>query len=127
MFNVENVTPAQETTRKSLKDRAKEFSAQLVFMGNRKKGNTEEVIGQYITIRDFGFLVNDKGADYVAFIVDEDPEHFFFGGQVLTDQMHRLDDEGYADEIRADGLPVLMTEKKSKNGRNYTNVEFFPE
>lgn len=119
----ENVTPA----RKSLKDRAREFSSQLPFMSGREKGDAAELINQYIDISDYGFMAGDNGHDYVVFITKQDSKRFFFGGTVLTDQMHKLDDEGYGDEIRAEGLPVLLSEKRSKNGRNYTNVEFYPD
>ena len=113
--------------RKSLKDRAKEFTIQLPFMEGREKGDAKELLGQVSTITDYGFLIGDNGNDYVVFIVKERAKTFYFGGQVLTDQMQKLDAEGYRDEIITDGLPMLMTEKKSRNNRSYTNVEFYPE
>lgn len=114
------------STKKSLRDRAKEFSTQLPLMTDRTKGDAAELLGHIVTVQDFGFLAGDNGHDYVAFIVDAEPKKFYFGGTVLTDQMHKLDDEGYGEEIRAEGLPMLLTERKSKNGRTYTNVEFYP-
>lgn len=112
---------------KSLKERAKEFAVRLPFMEGRDKGETKELLGTVNTIIDFGFLPNDHGEVYVAFIVKERDKKFYFGGQVLTDQMTQLEAEGYREAIMAEGLPMLMTEKKSKNNRSYTNVEFFPE
>lgn len=112
--------------RKSLKDRAKEFSSQLPMMTDRTKGDTVDLLDNVVTIRDFGFLAGDKGHDYVVFVVDSIPDKFYFGGTVLTDQLHKLDDEGFADDIRAEGLPMRLSERRSKNGRNYTNVEFYP-
>lgn len=113
--------------RKSLKDRAKEFSVQLPFMDGREKGEMKELHGQVSTITDYGFLTGDKGTDYVVFITKERSNKFYFGGQVLTDQLQQLEAEGYHEEIVADGLPVLFGEKKSKNKQTYTTVEFYPE
>jgi hypothetical protein len=80
------------------------------------------------TIRDYGFLNNDDGEPYVAFIVDEIKGKFFFGGTVLTDRLIQLESEGYHDAVCAEGLPILMTNAKSKkNNRAYVSVEFYPE
>ncbi|MEE0930470.1 MAG: hypothetical protein UIM53_05675 [Acutalibacteraceae bacterium] len=115
------------TQRKSLKDRAKEFSVQLPFMDGREKGDAKELVGQVSTITDYGFLAGEDGREYVAFITKERTKTFYFGGTVLTDQMQQLEAEGYREEIITEGLPMLMTEKKSKNNRSYINVEFYPE
>ena len=112
---------------KSLRDRAKEFSVQLPFMDGREKGESKELVGQVSTISDYGFLKGDDGREYVVFIVRERAKTFYFGGTVLTDQMQQLEAEGYHDAIIEEGLPMLMTEKKSKNNRSYVNVEFYPE
>lgn len=115
-------------TMKSLRDRAKEFDIQLPFMEGRDKGETKELLSTVCTIRDYGFLPNETGEPYACFIVDEIPDKFFFGGSVLTARLTDLDAEGYHEAIVEEGLPVLMTEKKSKkNNRGYTNVEFYPE
>ena len=113
--------------RKALKDRAKEFSVQLPFMDGRDKGDAKELVGQVSTIRDYGFLKGDDDREYAVFIVDERSKAFYFGGTVLTDQLQQLEAEGYHDDIVSEGLPMLLTEKKSKNNRSYTNVEFYPE
>lgn len=116
------------TMMKSLKDRAKEFGARLPFMDGKDKGATEELLGQVSTINEYGFLPSESGEMYVVFTVKERQNKFFFGGGVLTDRMIQLDQEGYGEDIRAEGLPVLLTEAKSKKTkRTYTNVEFFPE
>lgn len=115
-----------EATRKSLKERAREFTTLLPFMEGREKGETKELIGTVNTITEYGFLNNDDGV-YAVFIVKERPSKFYFGGSVLTDQLTKLTEEGYFEEILTEGLPMLMTEKKSKNNRAYTAVEFYPE
>lgn len=116
-----------ENTRKSLRDRAKEFSVQMPFMEGREKGETRDLMGQISVIVEYGFLRNDDGKEYAVFITNERQKHFYFGGTVLTDQLQQLEAEGYHDDIVAEGLPMLMTEKKSRNGRTYTHVEFYPE
>lgn len=118
----------KENMMKSLRERAKEFSALgLPFMEGREKGETDELIGQETTICDYGFLPNENGEAYSVFIVKERSSKFYFGGEVLTDRLTQLEKEGYHDAIVAEGLPILMTKKKSKNNRYYTNVEFYPE
>ena len=112
--------------RKSLKDRAKEFSVSLPFMDGREKGDMKELYGQISTITDYGFLSGDKG-DYAVFIVAQHSDKFYFGGQVLTDQLQQLEAEGYHSAICEEGLPVIFGEKKSKNKQTYTTVEFYPE
>ena len=119
---------SNEKMKKSLKDRAAEFSAQLPLMDGREKGETEELISTVCTIRDYGFLPNDAGESYAVFTVDEIPNKFFFGGSVLTARLIELETDGYHDAIVEEGLPVLMTHSKSKkSGRAYVNVTFYPE
>ena len=112
---------------KSLRERAKEFDVRLPFMEGKDKGDTKELIGQDSTIIEYGFLPNDAGEVYACFIVKERPSKFYFGGTVITYRLTQLEAEGYHEAIVAEGLPVRMTEKKSKNGRFFTNVIFFPE
>lgn len=120
-------TNESKTSMKPLRDRAKEFDARLPFMEGKDKGETKDLIGQVTTITDYGFLPNDQGEAYAAFIVKERPGKFYFGGTVLTDRLEQLEAEGYHEAIVEEGLPMVMTEKKAKNGRSYTNVEFYPE
>lgn len=115
-------------TMKSLRERAREFSVQLPFMDGREKGDVKNLLGQVTTITDYGFIPNEAGEAYVCFIVKERSKEFYFGGTVLTDRLTKLDEEGFGDAIREEGLPVLMTEAKGKkSNRTYTNVEFYPE
>lgn len=118
---------SNETMRKSLKDRAKEFSVQLPFMDGREKGDSEKLVGLVSTIADYGFLKGDDNRDYAVFITKENSKEFFFGGQVLTDQLQQLEAEGYHEDVINEGLPMLMTKKTSKNKRSYVSVEFYPE
>ena len=113
---------------KSLRDRAKEFDARLPLMEGREKGETEKIMGQVSTLNDYGFLPNEAGEMYVVFTILERPNQFFFGGSVLTARMVELDQDGYGEAIRTEGLPILLTQTKSrKSGRSYVNVQFYPE
>ena len=122
----ENTNNAKKSF-KDLHDRAREFSVQLPFMDGREKGENKELIGQVSTINQFGFIPNEAGEPYAVFTVKEREKRFYFGGMVLTDRLIQLEKEGYREVIETEGLPMLMTEKKGKSNRFYTNVEFFPE
>ena len=113
--------------RKSLKERAKEFDVRLPIMEGRDKGDTKEVLAQVSTITDYGFLSNEAGEPYAVFTVKERPGKFYFGGTVLTERLLKLDADGYHEAVVEEGLPVLLTEKKSKGNRTFVNVEFYPE
>lgn len=116
-----------EATKKSLRDRAKEFATALPFMEGREKGDAAELVGMISTISEYGFMRGDDGHDYAVFIVKERSKHFYFGGTVLTDQLQQLEAEGYHQDIVDEGLPMLLSQKKSKNNRAYINVEFYPD
>jgi hypothetical protein len=119
-----------KTMKTSLKERAKQFSTLLPHMEGKEKGEMERLHGSVVTINEYGFLTDNtdgKEKDYVCFTVAEDPQHFYFGGQVLTDNMKELEADGYHEEIVKEGLPVLFEKKKSKNKREYTTVTFYPE
>lgn len=112
-----------EGPKKTLKDRAKEMTVRLPFMEGREKGNLDDLRQKPVTIREYGFLKGDSG-EYAVFIVEEDPANFYFGGIVLTDALATFEAEGYHQAIVEEGLKIMMTLKKSKNNKPYTNVEF---
>ena len=117
----------ENKTMKSLRERTKEFDVRLPLMEGCDKGDTKELMGQVSTITDYGFLPNEAGEMYAVFTVKERSGKFYFGGTVLTDRLFKLEQEGYHDAIVAEGLPVLLNEKRSKNNRTFVNVEFYPE
>lgn len=112
---------------KSLRERAKEFEVRLPLMDGCDKGDAKELLGQVSTITEYGFLPNEAGEMYAVFTVKERPGKFYFGGTVLTDRLYKLEQDGYHEAVVAEGLPVLLAEKKSKNNRSFVNVTFFPE
>ena len=114
--------------KKSLKERAQEMSAPVLpLMDGKDKGTTEDLIGVIVTLNDFGFLSGDDG-EYAVFTVQEEPKEFFFGGKVLTEALKEFEKDGYTESIREEGLPLVLTKKKTKDGKkNYTAVLFYPE
>lgn len=98
----------------------------IPFMKGRTKGEVAELLGNPVTIKDFDFLDGQDGK-YVVFIVEEVKDSFFFGGSVLTKDLELLSEEEKED-VKKNGLPVLMYEAKSKkSGRKYTAVKFYPD
>ena len=96
------------------------------FMKGRESGKTSEILGKKYTIKDYGFLKDDKDEEYAVFILDEIKDKFFFGGSVLTKGLKQLDKK-FGEVIKEKGLPVLLREQKSKTTkRTYTAVIFFP-
>lgn len=109
-----------------LKNRTEQFSNALPLMQGRDKGNFNDIKERPVTIYDFGFM-QDGADEYVVFTIAEDKDHFYFGGLVITENLKSLDSEGYANEIRSIGLPVMFNDKVGKNNRTYTAVTYYPE
>ena len=108
----------------SLKERVKNLGVAIKLAEGREKGDLEDLIGETITINNAEMVYLDTDS-YVAFTVEEDSEKFYFGGQVLTQDLSTLLDEGYLDEIKITGLPVILTKEKSKKtGNKYTKVTY---
>lgn len=112
----------------SLKAAAKELENNLPFMEGREKGDMKDLVGQTVTIIEYGFLEDGKNnKDYVSFIVAEVADKFYFGGQVLTDSMQKFENDGFHEVIAEEGLPVAIGSKMSANKREYVTAKFFPE
>lgn len=109
----------------SLKERLlNEVNNGLPFMVGREKDAIE--LGKIITIKDYGFLTGEDG-DFICFIDDDNTDKYFFGGSVLTEKFKQIELAFTPDEIQqllADGIEIVCSEKKSKNNRKYVNVEF---
>lgn len=102
----------------------KEFQAGLPFMDGREKGSL--VTEAEVHITDFGFLKEENGEQYVAFNLKEDMEHFYFGGNVITEKMKTVENllsEEQLEELKREGLKVKFIKKESKNKRDYMDME----
>ena len=117
-----------EQNKKTLAERLQQFnSTGIPFMETREQGDLHDVIGRIVTICDYGFLRQTKQSkEPVAVIcLKEHPEYFYFTGQVITDQLRQLDDEGYHDEIISEGIPVVFEQRKSnKTGNTYMAANY---
>lgn len=110
-----------------LQEKANQISNNLPFMMGREKADLEDIIGKKVTIVDFGFM-KDGEKDYVAFIVKEDETKFYFGGQVLTEDMKEFEKDGLTEDIQTEGLPVLLETRTTKDKkRTYTSVTYYPQ
>lgn len=110
----------------SLKDKMMKMNSNegIPFMKDRTKGEMKEILDKDVTIKDFDFITGNDG-EYVVFIVDEIKDSFFFGGQVLTQNLKEITEEE-KQEVKTSGLPVKFYEAKSKNKRNYIGCIFYP-
>ena len=115
---------------KNLIQQAKKITnSGLPFMEGREKGDMEELIGNTITIIDYGYML-DEGKTYVAFITKENDANFYFGGSVLTDSLKKLDEiltDNEIAELLKNGITTSFEKRKSKNKREYTKCTFFPK
>ena len=107
-----------------LKQVKNQLEVTLPLMEGRGKGSL--VLDTDMTVIDWGYLTDhEKQEDYVAFIIKEDVNNFYFGGSVTTDKFKKIDAMG--DEIvaalKANGMPVVFEEKKSKStGMRYHDM-----
>lgn len=109
-----------------LRNEAGKLTAQSEIMENRDKGEMSAMLNLPLTIIDYDFMEGNDGTYSVILFQGED-KHFFFGGGVITDHLLKLDEKGYKETIKKEGLPVRFESKKSKNNRFYTNAILFPE
>ncbi len=111
---------------KTLKEFSKGLNSQVEIMNEKTKGVIDEIIGKCVTVNDYEFMSGDDG-EFVVFTCKEIPDVFYFGSKVLTEGLKKCDEGGYGEEIRSEGLPIKLVKKKSKKGREYTGVEYYPE
>lgn len=116
----------------ALKDKAKKLNGEVLPLMEGRDKLDEIPMNSPVTVDDFGFLTGEKGNEYVVLTFKEYPKHFFFGGSVVTDKfaklMPEMDEADFA-EIRANGIPVAFSKRKSKDKTKqaYTTCEFYPE
>lgn len=110
---------------KNLRDMVREISNKIQIIEGREKGENSEIVGKIVTIVDYDFIRDDE-KEYVVYIIRENPDLFFFGGKLLSEQLRQLDQMGARDQIKNDGLPMKLIPKKSLKGRTYYSVEFYP-
>ena len=112
-----------------LKARIKQITEMgLPLMDGRVQLPSDTILGQEVTVEDYGYL-NGENGEYVVITLKEYPNNFFYGATVVTQSFKELDsaltDEERL-EILEEGLTFTITEKKSKNGYKYHKMTFFP-
>ena len=116
---------------KSLRDRIAALNnAGVPFMEGREKGDIKNAVGSELHVDAYGYILNEKKEEYVVLSFVEMPDLFFFGGGIVTAKFKELEtiaSKMEIEEILQEGLPVLLTDKKSKNKRDYMAIEFYPE
>ena len=107
-----------------LKSIKNQLEVSLPLMEGREKGSL--VLNTEVTIKDWGYLTDhEKNDSYVAFIIEEDNKNFYFGGSVSTDKFKKIDamGEDIVAALKANGMPVVFEEKKSKStGMRYHDM-----
>ena len=119
MMNInELIKQAQEVTKSG-----------LPFMDGREKLEiTGEVLNNILTVDDYGYLDGDDG-NYVVISLREYPNHFIYGGSVVTDAFKKLEEKIGAEnmaQLIQYGLTFRLSELISKNKRKYVRISFFP-
>lgn len=116
---------------KGLKSRIESLNnAGIEFMEGRTKGDINTLTNSPVTVDGFGYITNEKGEEYVVLSFKEFPAEFYFGGGIVTAKFKELEVIASPDEIKEtleEGLPILLTSRKSKNKRDYMAIEFYPE
>lgn len=111
-------------------NQAKEVTASgLPFMDGREALKVEgKILNNVLTVDDYGYLEGDDG-EYVVIALKEYPQHFIYGGSVVTDAFKKLESKIGVDNMGLlieHGLTFKLTELVSKNKRKYTRISFFP-
>lgn len=110
-----------------LKKVKQELSAGLPFMEGKEQGSIPTEVE--VTVKEFGMLKDKEQNDreYVCFLIEEDNEHFFFGGSVITETFQTI--QGIVSEIELKqlleaGLKVKFHKKLStEKNREYMAME----
>lgn len=111
----------------SLREKAKSFNngVKIEFMEGREKGDFNELINKECTIINYDFLSKD-GNEYAVIIIDGIDDKFYFGGKMLTETLKEFTEEE-KNEVIHDGLPVKFEKLKTKNGRPFVKVTYYPD
>lgn len=109
-----------------LKNKLLSLNTSLPFMEGRDKGDLKEILNTEVKVNAYGFLKDENG-DYVVFSIQGTDNLFFFGGQVITHKFKAIEELFNSNEIEQllmEGINIILRERKSKNGRTYTELEF---
>ena len=119
-----------------LYEKAKQLMQTSVFEGKHPRRLTSDVVGQVITLRDVEFISYvdksivgaEKDVEYTVWeCIDANGELFAYrGGSALNEIYRDLfmgdDKEDNLEELRRDGLKVILTETTTRSNQPFVNV-----
>lgn len=114
---------------KTLKELAKEQNGTKETFIGRAGEKIDSILGKVVTLRDYEHRSKKKGSNYehfVAFIVDEDKEHYYNGGTKMKDFISKVEEENMVEDLQREGVPILMKKTKTSNGNTFTDITFYP-
>ncbi|WAX11977.1 hypothetical protein CI644P6_00012 [Clostridium phage CI644P6] len=114
---------------KTLKELAKEQNGTKESFIGRTGEKIDSILGKVVTLRDYEHRSKKKGNNYdsfIAFIVDEDNEHYYNGGTKMKDFITKVEEENMVEDLQREGVPILMKKTKTSNGNTFTNITFYP-
>lgn len=114
---------------KTLKELAKEQNGTKETFIGRTGEKIDSILGKVVTLRDYEHRSKKKGNNYdsfIAFIVDEDKEHYYNGGTKMKDFITKVEEENMVEDLQREGVPILMKKTKTSNGNTFTNITFYP-
>ena len=100
----------------------------LDFMEGKEKIDIDAVIGEVLTVVDFGYITTKLG-ECVVIAVKEYPSNYIFGSSVITETFKKLTGKLTNDEITTlinEGFTFKITKEVSSNMRKYNRIQFFP-
>lgn len=105
----------------------KEITSTSILTVGRVKIDTSEVVGVELTMRDFDFVTYEdtkekKEVVYPVVIFDELPESYYCGGKALSDICTAIDANGLHDELKTNGLRVMLGVTKTKANQPFVTV-----
>lgn len=114
---------------KTLKELAKEQNGTKECFIGRKLEKIENILGDKVTLRDYEHRTKKVGNGYnhyIAFIVDEDKEHYYHGGSKLSKFIEEVEKEELVNDLCQEGVPMIMTKTKTRDGNTFTDIAFYP-
>lgn len=114
---------------KTLKELAKEQNGTKETFIGRTGEKIDSILGKVVTLRDYEHRSKKKGNNYehfVAFIIDEDKEHYYNGGAKIKDFISKVEEENMVEDLQREGVPILMKKTKTSNGNTFTDITFYP-
>lgn len=102
------------------------------------KLTTEQLAGKKLIITDADLVAyterdtrtgEEKAVEFAVLTVCDEKKNqlgYYQGGKALTDIfVDVLGDEDYTKEMRAEGVKITLTPKRTKGGNNFTGVEIW--